>query len=42
MKRDFADFWNLMWELALGVCAAFALIERLRPARRTCRGSRWT
>jgi hypothetical protein len=33
MKRDFADFWNLMWELALGVCAAFALMNALAPAQ---------
>lgn len=31
MKRDFADFWNLMWELALGVCAAFALLNAFAP-----------
>ncbi len=31
MKRDFADFWNLMWELALGVCAAFALLNVYAP-----------
>ncbi len=31
MKRDFADFWNLMWEAALGVCAAFALINAFAP-----------
>ncbi len=31
MKRDFADFWNLMWELALGVCAAFALLNLFAP-----------
>jgi hypothetical protein len=31
MKRDFADFWNLMWELALGVCAAFALMNLFAP-----------
>lgn len=31
MKRDFADFWNLLWELALGVCAAFALINAFAP-----------
>ena len=31
MKRDFADFWNLMWELALGVCAAFALLNVFAP-----------
>ena len=31
MKRDFADFWNLLWELALGVCAAFALLNVFAP-----------
>ena len=31
MKRDFADFWNLMWEAALGVCAAFALLNIFAP-----------
>jgi hypothetical protein len=31
MKRDFADFWNLIWELALGVCAAFALMNLFAP-----------
>ncbi len=31
MKRDFADFWNLLWELALGVCAAFALMNAFVP-----------
>ena len=31
MKRDFADFWNLMWELALGVCAGFALMNAFAP-----------
>ena len=31
MKRDFADFWNLLWELALGVCAAFALLNAFAP-----------
>ncbi|WP_396595408.1 extensin family protein [Brevundimonas sp. R86498] len=33
MKRDFADFWNLMWEAALGVCAAFALLNAFAPAQ---------
>ena len=33
MKRDFADFWNLMWELSLGVCAAFALMNAFAPAQ---------
>ena len=31
MKRDFADFWNLLWELTLGVCAAFALMNAFVP-----------
>ena len=31
MQRDFADFWNLLWELALGVCAAFALLNLFAP-----------
>lgn len=31
MDRDFADFWNLMWETALGVCAAFALLNAFAP-----------
>jgi hypothetical protein len=31
MKRDFADFWNLLWELGLGVCAAFALLNAAAP-----------
>lgn len=31
MKRDFADFWNLLWEAALGVCAAFALLNVFAP-----------
>jgi len=33
MKRDFADFWNLLWELTLGVCAAFALLNLFAPAQ---------
>lgn len=33
MKRDFADFWNLLWELALGVCAGFALLNAFVPAQ---------
>ncbi len=33
MKRDFADFWNLLWELALGVCAAFAMLNLVAPAQ---------
>ncbi|MBN8528131.1 MAG: extensin family protein [Caulobacterales bacterium] len=31
MDRDFADFWNLMWELGLGLCAAFALLNLFAP-----------
>lgn len=31
MKRDFADFWNLVWELGLAVCAAFALVNAFVP-----------
>ncbi len=31
MDRDVADFWNLLWELALGVCAAFALLNVFAP-----------
>lgn len=31
MKRDFADFWNLLWEAVLGVCAAFALLNAFAP-----------
>lgn len=31
MKRDFADFWNLLWELGLGACALFALLDALAP-----------
>lgn len=31
MKRDFADFWNLIWEAALLVCAAFALLNVYAP-----------
>ncbi|MFN3669402.1 MAG: extensin family protein [Brevundimonas sp.] len=33
MKRDFADFWNLLWEATLGVCAAFALLNLFAPAQ---------
>jgi len=33
MKRDVADFWNLLWELALGACALFALVNLLAPAQ---------
>lgn len=31
MDRDLADFWNLMWELGLGLCAAFALLNLFAP-----------
>lgn len=31
MRRDLADFWNLMWEAALAVCAAFALLNAFAP-----------
>ena len=31
MKRDFADFWNLLWEVGLLVCAAFALLNAYAP-----------
>ncbi len=31
MDRDLADFWNLMWELALGLCAGFALLNLFAP-----------
>ena len=31
MDRDFADFWNLMWELGLGLCAGFALLNLFAP-----------
>jgi len=33
MKRDFADFWNLLWELTLGLCAAFALVNAFAPGQ---------
>ena len=33
MKRDFADFWNLLWEAGLGLCAAFALAHLFVPAQ---------
>lgn len=33
MKRDFADFWNLLWELTLGLCAAFALLNAFAPGQ---------
>ena len=31
MDRDFADFWNLLWEAGLGLCAAFALLNIFAP-----------
>lgn len=31
MKRDFADFWNLLWEVGLLACAAFALLNVFAP-----------
>ena len=31
MKRDFADFWNLVWELGLAACAMFAMINAFVP-----------
>jgi len=31
MKRDFADFWNLLWELGLALCAGFALLNAFAP-----------
>jgi hypothetical protein len=31
MDRDFADFWNLLWEAGLGLCAAFALLNAFAP-----------
>ena len=31
MKRDFADFWNLLWEVSLLACAAFALLNAFAP-----------
>jgi len=31
VKRDLADFWNLLWEAALGLCAAFALLNAFAP-----------
>lgn len=31
MKRDVADFWNLLWELGLGVCAVFGLLSVFAP-----------
>jgi hypothetical protein len=31
MDRDFADFWNLLWELGLGLAAGFALLNAFAP-----------
>lgn len=31
VQRDFADFWNLMWEANLGLCAGFALLNAYAP-----------
>ena len=31
MDRDLADFWNLLWELALGVAAGFFLLNAFAP-----------
>lgn len=31
MDRDLADFWNLMWELALGLACGFALLNAFAP-----------
>lgn len=31
MKRDFADFWNLLWEVGLALCASFALLNAFAP-----------
>ncbi len=31
MKRDFADFWNLLWEATLGLAAAFFLANAFAP-----------
>lgn len=31
MDRDFADFWNLLWEAGLGLCAGFALLNAFAP-----------
>lgn len=33
MKRDFADFWNLLWEAALGLAACFALLNAYAPSQ---------
>jgi len=31
MRRDIADFWNLLWEVALWLCASFALLNAFAP-----------
>lgn len=31
MRRDLADFWNLLWELALGGAALFLLLDAFAP-----------
>ncbi|MDB5420983.1 MAG: extensin [Brevundimonas sp.] len=31
MKRDFANLWNLLWELGLAACALFALLNAFAP-----------
>lgn len=31
MDRDLADFWNLMWEVALGLACGFALLNAFAP-----------
>lgn len=31
MRRDLADFWNLLWELALGCAALFFLLDAFAP-----------
>lgn len=33
MKRDLAEMWNLVWEIGLLVCAAFALLNLFAPAQ---------
>lgn len=33
MGRDLADFWNLMWELALACAAGFALLNVFAPTQ---------
>jgi hypothetical protein len=31
MQRDFADFWNLLWEVGLALCAGFSLLNAFAP-----------